>query len=942
MIPITLALVVVAIIALFAYERAARDVVLQRDAELANVSAARLAEGLSRLNLLLQSIAEDDGVRSLEAARMKRALEREQDHLLVFNAGVVIYNDQGMAVGSDPFAFQRRGMRFPVPSEFDKVLTTLMPSFSNVFTDEISGGDVVLLTVPIVARGPEFRGVVAGMSTLNSLLLIPAYSEVLEITAGSERFAYLVDGNGRVIFHSDRSRLGTDLSAIVPVKRVSEGNTSAVIAEGPEGKTVISGFAPVPDTDWAVITQEKWESVVGPIRDFSRVLLGLLVVGGVLSAVLVFFAIGRVLKPVKDLTEGAKRIAEGDFEHTISGASGDEVQALAQQFNIMAGALKESYAGLEQKVEARTEELQESEQRYRTLFEESKDAIYIRSLDGKIIDVNQADLDLFGYTREEALGSDVGDRYVDPAERQRFEEEMAKSGSVRDFEGKHLKVDGTVMDCLITANLVRSSDGTVLGYQGIVRDITERKRAEETIREAEEKYRTLFEESIDAIYIRSLDGEIIDLNQAALDLFGFTKEEAMRSDVADRYADPAERQRFEEEMAKSGSVRDFEGKRLKADGTEMDCLITANLLRSNDGTVVGLQGIIRDITDRKRAEETIRDAEEKYRSIFDHSKDPIFIMSREGLVLDVNQSGLDMSGFEKQELIGLVVKDMCVSPEEHRELVTEVIREGSVKDYEIQMLKKDGSEIDCLVSITLQLDEDGNIIGYQGMVRDITEHKRADEAAIQQTREVAVLEERNRMAREIHDTMAQGFTGIVLQLEAGEQAITESPGALVDHLSRAKGLAREGLQEARRSVWDLLPRALEQLPLPAALEEEVQRFGADGSEEAAFTLSGEKRDLAADVQTVLFRICQESLTNIRRHAGATEVGVNLIYRPGEVHLSVKDNGAGFDPTNTQQQDGRNSFGLTGMEQRAQQLRGSLEIQSHKGRGTLVEVTIPTS
>ena len=217
LIPITLALVVVAIIALFAYERAARDVVLQRDAELANVSAARLAEGLNRLSLLLQTIANDDDVQSLEAARLKRALEREQNQLFVFNAGVVVYNDLGMAVWSDPFAFRRRGMEFPVPYEFDQVSTTLIPSFSNVFRDEISGEDVVLLTVPIVARGPEFRGAVAGMSTLNSLLLNATYSEVLEITAGSERFAYLVDGNGQVIFHSDRSRLGTDLSAIVPV-----------------------------------------------------------------------------------------------------------------------------------------------------------------------------------------------------------------------------------------------------------------------------------------------------------------------------------------------------------------------------------------------------------------------------------------------------------------------------------------------------------------------------------------------------------------------------------------------------------------------------------------------------------------------------------------------------------------------------------------------------
>ena len=603
LIPITLALVVVAIIALFAYERAARDVVLQRDAELANVSAARLAEGLSRLSLPLQTIANAEDVQSLEAARLKRALEREQNQLFVFNAGVVVYNDQGMAVWSDPFAFRRRGMRFPVPSEFDNVLTTLMPSFSNVFRDEISGEDVVLLTVPIVARGPEFKGVVAGMSTLNSLLLNATYSEVLEIIAGSERFAYLVDGNGQVIFHSDRSRLGMDLSAIVPVKRVTESEIGAVVAEGPEGETVISAFAPVPDTDWAVITQEKWQSVVGPIRGFSRVLLGLLVGGGVGSAALIFFATGRILTPIKNLTRGAQRIAGGDFDQTIVARTGDEIQALGEQFNLMADQLQESYEHLERRVADRTRELSESEERYRTLFEDSRDAIFISSADGKIVDANQAARDLFGFARDEAVGSEVWERYVALGDRERFREEISRTGSVRDFE--------------------------------------------------------------------------------------------------------------------------------------------------------------------------------------------------------------------------------------------------------VKLRRKDGTEMDCLLTATRRLDEDGSSLGVQGIIRDITERKQAEE----QRRELAVVEERNRMAREIHDTLAQGFTGIVLQLEAAEQASEESPAEVPHHLSQAKNLARESLQEARRSVWDLLPRALEERSLEAALREEVRRFAAAGQEKASFTLSGDRTELPSNVQAALLRIC---------------------------------------------------------------------------------------
>ena len=116
-----------------------------------------------------------------------------------------------------------------------------------------------------------------------------------------------------------------------------------------------------------VITQEEWGNVVGPTQTYDMVLVALMALGGVLSGSFIFFAIGRVLKPIKDLTQGAQRIAGGDFGHSIVARTGDEVQALAQEFNTMAQELKESYTSLERKVEERTEELQQSEERLRTL-----------------------------------------------------------------------------------------------------------------------------------------------------------------------------------------------------------------------------------------------------------------------------------------------------------------------------------------------------------------------------------------------------------------------------------------------------------------------------------------------------------------------------------------------------------------------------------------------
>lgn len=212
---------------------------------------------------------------------------------------------------------------------------------------------------------------------------------------------------------------------------------------------------------------------------------------------------------------------------------------------------------------------------------------------------------------------------------------------------------------------------------------------------------------------------------------------------------------------------------------------------------------------------------------------------------------------------------------------------------------------------------------------------------LDETRDVAVLAERNRMAREIHDTMAQGFTGIVLQLEAAEQAYDETPVELPEHLDKAKTLARECLQEARRSVWNLLPKVLEEKPLAGALEGEIASFVSAGDVKADFKVSGARRELPADIQAAVLRICQESLTNIRKHAKASHVDVNLDFQDTEVCLTVKDDGVGIGSKEETDDVRQGGFGLKGMEQRVRLLRGTLTISSSKDDGTSIQAIIPT-
>jgi len=205
-----------------------------------------------------------------------------------------------------------------------------------------------------------------------------------------------------------------------------------------------------------------------------------------------------------------------------------------------------------------------------------------------------------------------------------------------------------------------------------------------------------------------------------------------------------------------------------------------------------------------------------------------------------------------------------------------------------------------------------------------------------ETRDMAVLEERNRMAREIHDTLAQGFTGIVLQLEAAEQAFGEDFTGAQEHLDRARRLARESLNEARRSVWALRPQVLEQLSLTKTLRQEIKKFIQDSGAKANLNITGKRQALFPDVENALLRIFQESLTNVKKHAQASQVDVNLTFEEKAVRLRIQDNGIGFNseaPT-------KNHFGLISMGERVRLLGGSMEIRSEERKGTHLEVTIP--
>jgi len=207
-----------------------------------------------------------------------------------------------------------------------------------------------------------------------------------------------------------------------------------------------------------------------------------------------------------------------------------------------------------------------------------------------------------------------------------------------------------------------------------------------------------------------------------------------------------------------------------------------------------------------------------------------------------------------------------------------------------------------------------------------------------QAREAGVADERRRLAAEIHDTIAQGLTGIIAQL----QVVVNTPDRdqAREHTGRAMELARHSLGEARRSVHNLAPVALENDGLPEALKKTVAEWGERTGVRADFTVTGTAEQLHEEVSATLLRIAQEALSNAARHAHATRVGVTLSFTGDEVLLDIRDDGTGFDPLALPARTSAGGFGLDGMRARAERIAGSLAVESEPGHGTALSARVP--
>jgi len=256
--------------------------------------------------------------------------------------------------------------------------------------------------------------------------------------------------------------------------------------------------------------------------------------------------------------------------------------------------------------------LKEREKRFRQFFENAPVYCYMISPEGKILDINSSALTALGYTKEEIVGKPLQTTIYAPSSIEKAKElfmRRKKTGKIRNEEITIITKKGEERTVLLSTDAVRDSAGKLVHSISIQRDITERKQAEEALKASEEKFRSLFEDSRDTIFITSADGIMIDINSAGEELFGYTRSELLGMDVRQLYFDQNDRIQFVQEIIQTGFVRNYEIKFRRKDGEGIECLLTATIKTADDGKTILFQGIISDVTETRKLEEQFRQSQ---------------------------------------------------------------------------------------------------------------------------------------------------------------------------------------------------------------------------------------------------------------------------------------------------------------------------------------------
>jgi PAS domain S-box-containing protein len=589
--------------------------------------------------------------------------------------------------------------------------------------------------------------------------------------------------------------------------------------------------------------------------------------------------------------------------------------------------------------------VQESEEFSSSLLTNSPNPIVVINADTSIRYANPALEELTDFSSAELIGTKAPYPWWTEETLQKTSRDLQKAmrrGAKR-LEELFQRKNGEQFWVEITSTPIRSN-GHVKYYLANWVDITERKRAEEQLQESERKYRALTESSLTGIFIHQ-EGKYVFVNDRFAQIHKYRPAELLGKGYL-TLIHPDESKSVEQRVSarlKGKNVLDrYEVRRVRKDGKTIWCEMMATTIEYAGRPAV--MGNIIDITERKNSELLLRQSEREKALILNSVSDVVTYQDNELRIRWANRMAAKSAGLSADELVGHNCYEIwhqrstpCVGCPVVRAFETSESKEGEITtpDGRVWFVRA------CPV-----LQQNGDVVGVVEAALDITNRKQAEEdlrgsreelrnlsAHLQSVRE----QERTTIAREIHDELGQALTVLKLDLSWLGKRFPKNREILIQKTKSMSGFIDNTIRTVQRISSELRPGILDDLGLSAAMEWQADEFKKRTGIECELTLQAEDSSLPKDLSTTIFRIFQETLTNIARHANATMVKISLKEKAGKFVLKVRDNGKGI----TQKQiSDSGSFGLIGIRERAQFFGGDVKIVGVRNKGTTVRVSVP--
>jgi PAS domain S-box-containing protein len=493
--------------------------------------------------------------------------------------------------------------------------------------------------------------------------------------------------------------------------------------------------------------------------------------------------------------------------------------------------------------------------------------------------------------------------------------------------------------------------GFLVGYLHLLTGRTARVEqlvAERTreLQESEQRFRRLVDNAADAFFLHSEDGKLLDVNRRACESLGYTREELLSMTLADIDVDyvPKNLRRHSDLRSNEYPVS-FEGAHRRKDGTTFPVEIRLTFLGANGHRL--MLGLARDISERKQMQKTLQEGRLKLTAILDQTFQFIGLMTPDGVLIEANRSALAFSGVPVEDVINKPFwqtawwSHSAALQQELREAVHRAAR-GDFVRMEVTHLAANGELHWIDFSLKPVKDETGKVVFLIPEGRDITARKRIEEALNKEQqllRSLLDLQEQDRklVAYEIHDGLAQQLAGALYKFQSIDFLKEADFAAAREMFDDALRILREAMAETRRLISGLRPPVLDESGVIDALEYIITEQQARGGPKIEFVHPDKFPRLAQPLESAIFRIVQECLTNACRHSQSDRVRVELRHTDGRVYIEVSDWGVGFDPSSVEY----GHFGLQGIRERARLLGGAASIETAAGKGACVTVYLPS-